>query len=206
MNGPQDVGGAHGFGPVVPEANEPVFHEEWEALSFALTVLMGPCGFWSIDRSRAFRESLPHIDYYSLSYYGIWLAALERLVADAGIEDGAPTPRRTLGPHEVRPTLEAGFAYDREGPAPRFAEGDTVRVRPMNPAHHTRAPRYLRGQCGRITRVHGVHVFPDTSAANAGEAPTALYTVAFEAADLWGADTTARRVHADLFEPYLDPA
>jgi hypothetical protein len=30
MNGAQDMGGAHGFGPVEPEPDEPVFHAEWE--------------------------------------------------------------------------------------------------------------------------------------------------------------------------------
>ncbi|MEM7695591.1 MAG: nitrile hydratase subunit beta [Pseudomonadota bacterium] len=204
MNGPQDVGGAHGFGPVVPEPNEPVFHDDWETLAFALSILMGPCGFWSIDRSRYFRETLPHPDYYTLTYYGIWLEALERLVADVGIHERTPPPKRVLRGAEVRPTLAAGFPYDRPGPAPRFGVGAAVRVRPMNPAHHNRAPRYLRGKTGWVTRVHGIHVFPDTSAQNAGEAPTALYTIAFDAKDLWGEDTTAGRVHADLFEPYLD--
>ena len=30
MNGVHDLGGMHGFGPVQPEANEPVFHAAWE--------------------------------------------------------------------------------------------------------------------------------------------------------------------------------
>ena len=30
MNGAQDMGGLHGFGPVEPEPNEPPFHAEWE--------------------------------------------------------------------------------------------------------------------------------------------------------------------------------
>ena len=35
MNGVHDMGGMHGFGPVLPEANEPVFHAPWEAGSAA---------------------------------------------------------------------------------------------------------------------------------------------------------------------------
>ena len=31
MDGAHDMGGVKGFGPVVPEPNEPVFHGEWEA-------------------------------------------------------------------------------------------------------------------------------------------------------------------------------
>ena len=31
MNGVHDMGGMHGFGPVIPERDEPVFHAAWEA-------------------------------------------------------------------------------------------------------------------------------------------------------------------------------
>ena len=30
MNGAQDMGGQMGFGPVAPEADEPVFHADWD--------------------------------------------------------------------------------------------------------------------------------------------------------------------------------
>ena len=29
MNGPQDLGGQMGFGPIAPEKDEPIFHGEW---------------------------------------------------------------------------------------------------------------------------------------------------------------------------------
>ena len=48
MNGAQDMGGKHGFGPVEPEPNEPVFHAEWEKRAFALTLAMGMPGGWNI--------------------------------------------------------------------------------------------------------------------------------------------------------------
>jgi nitrile hydratase subunit beta len=34
MNGAHDMGGGHGFGPVVPEVREPTFHAEWERRVF----------------------------------------------------------------------------------------------------------------------------------------------------------------------------
>ena len=37
MNGVHDMGGMHGFGPIAPEADEPVFHEIWEARMFGLS-------------------------------------------------------------------------------------------------------------------------------------------------------------------------
>ncbi len=57
MNGAQDMGGVHGFGPVEPEPNEPVFHAEWEKRAFALTLAMAMPGQWNIDMSRFAREN-----------------------------------------------------------------------------------------------------------------------------------------------------
>lgn len=207
MNGPQDLGGAHGFGPVVPEADEPVFHEPWERKAFALSVLMGAAGLWTLDGSRHARESLPPAVYLASSYYEIWFAALEALVIEAGVlGEDPPSPKRVLEAADVRPAMARGFPSDRPGPAPRFAVGERVRVRQMNPATHVRAPRYVRGHVGTIVMRHGCHVLPDTSAHGKGEHPTPLYNVAFSAHDLWGPDTTAADVHADLFETYLEPA
>lgn len=202
MNGPHDLGGAHGFGPVRPESDEPLFHADWERTAFALTLAMGATGAWTIDRSRHTRESLPHTLYLGSSYYRIWFEALERLVAERG---DAPPPR-VLTAERVRPTIGRGGPADRPGPVPAFAAGDRVRVKPMRPATHTRAPAYVRGRDGTVSAVHGPHVFPDSNAHGLGEAPQPLYTVVFAARDLWGADTTADEVTADLFEPYLEPA
>jgi nitrile hydratase len=37
MNGVHDMGGMDGFGAVVPEQDEPVFHADWERRLFALS-------------------------------------------------------------------------------------------------------------------------------------------------------------------------
>lgn len=207
MNGAQDLGGAHGFGPVTPDPHEETFHAEWERNAFALTLLMGATGLWSLDRSRFMRESLPPATYLSSTYYEIWFAALERLCVDRGLAgDDAPAPKRVLARADVRAAMARGTPTGRQGPAPRFSVGDRVRVHAMNPATHTRAPRYVRGHVGTVTRLHGAHVLPDTSAHDRGEHPAPLYNVAFAASELWGPDTTAADVHVDLFEPYLEPA
>ncbi|MEM8855246.1 MAG: nitrile hydratase subunit beta [Pseudomonadota bacterium] len=208
MKGPADVGGAEGFGPVVPDPDQDPFHAEWEKTAFGLTIAMGATGLWSLDRSRFMRESLPHTTYYGSSYFEIWLRALERLVAEAQVgSDGEVPPKRVLKQENVRAAMAAGGPTEREDTAPpRFAVGDSVRVKPMRPKGHTRAPAYLHGRVGRVAMVHGTHVFPDTSAHRKGEAPTPLYNIAFDAAELWGKDTTVSQVRADLFEPYLDPA
>jgi nitrile hydratase subunit beta len=85
MNGAQDMGGKHGFGPVKPEPNEPVFHAEWEKRAFALTLAMGMPGGWNIDMGRFARENRAPSEYLSMSYYQIWFAALEQMIKERGL-------------------------------------------------------------------------------------------------------------------------
>jgi nitrile hydratase subunit beta len=213
MNGAQDLGGMMGFGPVEPEENEPVFHGEWERRAFALTVAMGATGAWNLDASRHARESLDPARYLSSTYYQIWLEGLARLLRDAGLvtpEELAPPAalKRVLAAGDVDRAMAAGAPTDREPrAAARFRVGDIVRARNMHPFGHTRLPRYARGRTGEIARVNGAHVFPDSHAHGLGEDSQWLYTVRFTARELWGEDRNgADTVHADLWEPYLEPA
>ncbi len=200
MNGAHDMGGAHGFGPVVAEVDEPPFHADWERRVFALVIALGSGGRWNIDASRFAREDRPPADYLAKSYYELWLAGLERLIAERGL------PERTMALDEVGPTLMRGGPATRPSSRPaRFAVGDTVRTSNLHPRSHTRLPRYARGRVGTITHLHGTHVFPDSNALFAGEDPQWLYTVSFTAAELWGRDDR-QTVSIDAFEPYLEPA
>ena len=61
-----------------------------------------------------------------------------------------------------------------------------VRTRNINPATHTRLPRYTRGKLGTVEAVRGCHVFPDTAAVGAGENPQWLYAVVFTAPRIVG--------------------
>ena len=38
MDGIHDLGGMHGFGPVEPEDDEPVFHAPWEGRTLGLMI------------------------------------------------------------------------------------------------------------------------------------------------------------------------
>ena len=99
----------------------------------------------------------------------------------------------------------AGYAHHAE--AARFTVGDRVRTRNLHPTGHTRLPRYARAKEGVIERLHGGFVFPDTNAHGAGECPQWLYTVRFEARELWGDSADpALTVAIDAWESYLDPA
>jgi hypothetical protein len=88
---------------------------------------------------------------------------------------------------------------------PRFALGDKIVTRNLNPHGHTRLPRYSRGKHGVIVAHHGAHVFPDTNAHGLGENPQHLYTVRFSARELWGDSAESNgSVLIDLWESYLE--
>ena len=210
-----DLGGQDGYGRVIPEPDEELFHATWQRQAFALTLAMGATGAWNLDTSRSARETLP--DYRSLSYYEIWLKALEKLVLERGLVSvDELAAGRML--HPARPELAVLRAADvpallakgsptlRPATAPaRFAVGEQVRLRAAAPAQHTRLPGYARGKTGRIEQMRGVHVFADTHAQGLGEQPRWLYTVVFTGAELWGdASTCGQSVSIDAWEPYLE--
>lgn len=221
MNSAHDMGGMHGLGPIAPEADEPVFHEPWEARMLALTLAVGALGHWNIDAGRHARERIPGADYLAMSYYEKWYEGLVRqmiehgLVTEAELARGTPDPgpphasaSRVLRAGRVAAMLSRGGPSNRaETAPPRFAPGDKVRARNLHPLTHTRLPRYVRGHVGVILRRHGTHVLPDSNAHFKGEAPEPLYGVRFAARDLWGEAAAAPdAVLLDLWESYLEPA
>jgi nitrile hydratase len=217
MNGPQDMGGFTRFGPVAPEQDEALFHAEWEKRALAITLAMGATGTWNIDTSRHARERLPALQYWSSSYYRIWIAGLETLMTEAGlltreeIEAGRPLMppqplKRKLMANAVPAVLARGGPSDRPSNRPQgFQLGERVHTRQIDAAGHTRLPRYARDKTGEIVQVHGTHVFPDSSAHGKGDDPHWLYTVRFSARELWG-KATGDSVCIDLWEPYLEKA
>ena len=219
MNGIHDMGGMHGMGPIEYEKDEPVFHQAWEGRVFALNVAMGSWRKWNIDASRHGVELLPPADYLRMSYYEKWFARLvgllvrSGLVTSAELAAGRPapdSPKATppLTVAQVAETLGKGGPYNRHVPArARFQPGQPVRARNLNPAGHTRLPRYVRGRIGAIDRDHGIYVFPDTNARFEGENPQHLYSVRFAARELWGGEASPRdSVYLDLWDEYLEPA
>jgi nitrile hydratase len=86
----------------------------------------------------------------------------------------------------------------------RFAAGATVRVVLHDRAGHTRAPRYVRGQTGRIMEIHGEYRLPDAVVAGDGKRRESVYAVAFKATDLFG--TGDHEVIVDLWDSYLEAA
>jgi nitrile hydratase beta subunit len=211
-----DLGGQEEHGRIVPEPEGELFHAPWERQVLALTLAIGAVGAWNLDMSRSARETLP--EYGSLSYYEIWIRALERLLIEhelVGPDEIAagrmlqPPQRglRVLQAADVAGVLAKGSPTQRSPTArARFAVGDRVRMRAVEVGHHTRLPGYARGKIGHIDQVRGVHVFADAHAQGLGEQPQWLYTVVFNARELWGNDgARGQSVSIDAWEPYLEP-
>ncbi|MFV1594871.1 nitrile hydratase subunit beta [Phaeobacter sp. JH20_36] len=219
-----------------PVFAEEVFAEDWHARALAVTLACGALGQWNIDTSRHARERLAPKDYTRFSYYEKWLAGLATLLVEKGVlsradlataeaggrqKDGtgaeavAPHPlaARALKASDVAATLAKGGPADRPSDVPVvFAPGDAVRCRRpggnrLVAGGHTRLPGYAVGASGRVLRLHGTHVLPDSAAHGLGEAPEPLYAVVFPAAELWSAPEHPRdEVVLDLWQSYLEPA
>jgi nitrile hydratase len=216
VNGVHDMGGMQGLGPVAPEADEPVFHHDWEARTHAMVIASPTRG--NIDAGRHQRELIPGPEYLRMSYYEKWFTGLVAMLLKTGtvsaaeLESGradptAPKGTPRLHAADVTPALSRGGSYVREAAAARFAVGDRVRARNLNPPGHTRLARYARGRVGMVERLYGAHVFPDRHAHGAGEDPQPLYCVRFSARELWGPDAAEHdSVSLDLWESYLERA
>jgi nitrile hydratase subunit beta len=135
MNGVHDMGGMHGFGPIAPEADEPVFHEIWEARMFGLSCAMtSPPGF-TIDRSRYLRETMPPVAYLTWSYYEHWYFATAQSLLEAGIVTmeelrtgraaaGRPKRNDAMRPADVDRISKAEGRYTRTiDTPPHFSAG-----------------------------------------------------------------------------------
>lgn len=215
MNGIHDMGGMHGFGPVKPETNEPVFHAPWEGRVYAMNRALGTWRKWNIDAWRYEIETLPPSEYLR-DYYARWFAALERRAVKYGFvtADELRSGKPAEGAAKAVPALtpEAAKVMRRNIPsakdaaiAPQFRVGEHVRARNIQPEGHTRLPRYARGKSGEIVIDHGVYTFPDSNARYAGEKRQHVYAVRFSARELWGPDAPARDfVHLDLWDDYLE--
>src|SRR5215471_11665585 len=126
MDGAHDLGGRAGFGPVVAEPSEPVFHEPWEAKVFGVTA--SAFGHW---RSGEFRHAIERMDpehYLGSSYFDHWLSAVETLSVEHGLLGAEELRARGGGsPHRHNPVAADAVPPPRvvaDGAEPRFRGGD----------------------------------------------------------------------------------
>jgi nitrile hydratase len=226
VNGVHDLGGTDGLGEIAPEADEPVFHSEWEKTVFAMLPATFAAGYFNLDQFRYGIEQMHPAEYLASRYYEHWLHTIEHHAVRAGAVDPAELDERTRHflehpeaplPAKESPELIAlmetvcsnGGSARREPAQPAaYSPGDRVRVADDHPFGHTRRPRYIRGRVGVVDRVHGSFVYPDTAAMTGDESPQWVYTVRFEATELWGAQAADPNgsVYIDAWEPYLQAA
>ena len=146
ISGIHDMGGVPGYGRIEPQANEPVFHSEWEGRVFGLVIAVKD----GLSRPRL--ESLDPDEYLS-GYNQRWLLALERGVLSVHELDAkteyfrnhpAASPTRNVDP-ELTERVRQGMYQQRDARrtparAPAFDVGDCVRARRIRHGGHTRSP------------------------------------------------------------------
>ena len=82
-----------------------------------------------------------------------------------------------------------------------------MRGRNINPATHTRMPRYTRGRAGVVERDRGVFALPDNEAYFLDPKPQHVYLIRFAARELWGETASPHdALYIDLWEDYLERA
>jgi hypothetical protein len=168
MDGVHDMGGMHGFGKVEPEKDEPVFHDDWEARTFALCGAMLYTGAWCVDQRRFAREQLPPDVYLSSSYYKKWALGLEKQLAELGLagrdelaaghalRPGKPLKRK-LSAAEVPHIISRGsFARPPRASSPATACAPRIftrtRIRACRAMRATRRGNRGRARLSRLPR------------------------------------------------------
>ena len=199
-----DLGGVQGFGRVEVEANEPVFHAEWERRAFRLSTAAMLGGY--VSGLRHAIERMDPVWYLSSPYYEHWLTAVATGLVETGVIERTELDARLGAPFDVANPVRAARLPDPGASSTehRFAIADVVRVREWHPLGHTRAPRYVQGKHGMVVRLDGVFSVPDVEYHCDGTREEPTYSVRFESLVLWG--EPGDPVHVDLWESYLEAA
>lgn len=208
MDGVHDLGGMSGFGPVEVEPGEPVFHERWEAQTFAMNALsISVLRAYNIDEYRHAVERIEPAHYLAASYYERMLTGVATLLVEKGVVTRSDLETRAGAPFPLARRAAALRATDLPRPrGARFAVGDGVVVRDTHSAGHTRVPRYVRGREGVVLHVAPAFSFPDAAAHGLLGRAEHTYHVRFEATALWSDAAEANAfVVVDLWESYLEP-
>jgi len=208
VDGVHDLGGKIGYGPVVVEADEPVFHEAWEGRVFGL---VGLVTIATNAGTPAFRHAIERMDpqhYLESSYYEHWLTGSATLAVEAGLIDADELEARSGGFPLSRPLARHPVPSHLAAPAapePRFGLGSRVRVRNDHPMGHTRCPDYVRDRVGDVVRVDPGEPVPEIEAHLGRIEREPTYCVRFSMAELWGDDGgTGDSLCIDLYERYLE--
>jgi len=216
MDGIHDLGGRQGFGAIEVDEREEAFHEPWEGRVRGIVNAMSKAADWNIDWFRHCRELIDPVDYLTRPYFDQWLQTYAAMMINSGVatvselanghsETPPPALREPMGVGDIEKAKNSSKSFEREiDTPPAFAVGEVVTVKDHGVTGHTRLPAYARGRRGVIEAYHGAHVFPDANA-HGEEQAAPLYTVGFDAAELWlEAEGRRERVFLNMWEPYLE--
>ena len=207
MDGIHDLGGMQGFGPVVREENEPVFHEDWQRIAFGLMTLPQiaiRCN--NVDEYRHSVERMMPAHYLQSHYYERVLTGATTLLVEKGVVSLADLEARAGGAFPLSVPISDNPVADLPAqPDARFEAGDTVRVLDIHPNGHIRAPRFCRCKEGIVIHVAPKFGFPDTAAHGGLKRKEHTYHVEFTSEELWGSDgSEGDSVVVDLWDSYLE--
>ena len=221
MDGIHDMGGMHGFGPVVREENEPIFQHPWEGRVLAMvraTPIPIPGGM------RNNIETMDPGHYLTTSYYEKWLHARIKGLIDAGAitpeeieekvrffadnpgEDVSKTVVPEVEMVATRPPSAPSKTQNESRISPKFEIGSRIKTKNIHPTGHTRSPRYVRGKLGEVISFYGVQALQDALPPGQSQPLDPLYAIQFNAEELWGESAEPNTVVLlDMWESYLEP-
>ena len=153
-----------------------------------------------------------------MGYYERWYTALLTQIIERGIitraevDSGRADPALAKATPALTPEIAREILFRPSKTeqdvelTPRFHIGESVRGRNMNPATHTRMPRYTRGKTGVVERDRGVFDLPDIEQTSAEPKPQHVYLIRYTGRDLWGEDAPPNdSLYIDMWEDYLEP-
>jgi nitrile hydratase subunit beta len=224
VDGPHDIGGRDGFGPVRSTPGYRPFPTEWERRIFGVALALVGQRVMTMDEVRYARERMAPAEYLGSRYFEQWLASVETCLDEAGVhsmtEVDCGVAALAAAPVDNRPNLPRPELLDQllttmrrglpRGEPPRvkasYSPGDSVRTISYSAPGHSRLPQYARGREGRVTAVLEPRPIPDRATHGEGTDPVPVYRVRFDGEELWGPRAEPHTtVDLDLWESYLRP-
>ena len=214
MSNHHDLGGKD-FGPIDVTTEDPAFKEEYEGIAWAIS-RSARAPEITIDWWRHAREMIQSDDYLSRPYLDSWVQTDMATYIDGGfitvdelLTGKAETVEQMPPKTELAEVLELNRNGNRDFSVtmpskPKYKMGDIVKTLTIDTVAHNRLPNYASGKTGTVHAYHGGHLYPDAGALGE-ERGEHLYTICFEASELWGSEAIrGDKVYLDLWEPYFD--
>ena len=182
--------------------------------------------FWTWGHLRMGAEGMHPFEYFRLRYYEKWLGGISGFFIEEGyitqeeldtrtaelLEDSEkaasslPTGGNKAIDAQVVKYLREGDSPQRPSPSPpKFAVGDTVKVKQVTPGAHSRLPGNLKGHTATVIKVYDSFTYFFTTEDGIGT-PMPVYSLAFQPEELWDASVTEGNAvyYNDIFEVYLE--